>query len=61
MKYLAIISHNLQEFVETNKNVVPLHRQKGNDGSAQARTIRRQRKLSMSTKLTKKIKKYART
>ena len=36
MKYLAIISHNLQELVETNKNVVPLHRQKENLGSAQA-------------------------
>ena len=56
MKYLAIISHNLQELVETKNNVVPLHRQKEKEGSAQARTIRRQRKLSISTKLTTKIK-----
>jgi hypothetical protein len=56
MKYLAIISHNLQELVETKNNVVPLHRQKEKEGSAQARTIRRQRELSTSTKLTTKIK-----
>ena len=36
MKYLAIISHNLQELVETKNNVVPLHRQKEKEGSAQA-------------------------
>ena len=57
MKYLAIISHNLQELVETKNNVVPLHRQKENLGSAQAQDDPETERINNINKINNKIKK----